>query len=80
MRGIGIFQNQSYREISPMWGSLMRGLPVYINSKFSGNDGSNFAWCVKNPGESQFVLMNSQTDGQTPLHLDYLNSTLTRKR
>ena len=28
MRGIEIFQNQSYREISPMWGSLMRGLPV----------------------------------------------------
>ena len=28
MRGIEIFQNQSYREISLMWGSLMRGLPV----------------------------------------------------
>ena len=28
MRGIEIFQNQSYREISPMWGSLMQGLPV----------------------------------------------------
>ena len=30
MRGIEIFQNQSYREISPMWGSLMRGLPVSL--------------------------------------------------
>ena len=30
MRGIEIFQNQSYREISPMWGSLMRGLPVVV--------------------------------------------------
>ena len=28
MPGIEIFHNQSYREISPMWGSLMRGLPV----------------------------------------------------
>ena len=28
MRGIEISQNQSYREISPIWGSLMQGLPV----------------------------------------------------
>ena len=35
MRGIEIFQNQSYREISPMWGSLMRGLPVLSCSEFN---------------------------------------------
>ena len=33
IRGIEIFQNQSYWEISHMWGSLMRGLPVLSSAE-----------------------------------------------
>ena len=42
MRGIEIFQNQSYREISPMWGSLMRGLPVIQIYSLNVNKGLSY--------------------------------------
>ena len=34
MRGTSIFEKPSYREIRPMRGRLMRGLPVAISSYF----------------------------------------------
>ena len=47
MRGISIFQKPSYREIRPMRGRLMRGLPVtsslsYPMAIFSANEIQTF--------------------------------------